>query len=91
MPKAKTHQATAKRYIMKKSKKGIKIYKRSNGQDHFNSRETGNTRRNKRSDVTISNAFNDTIKKASQELKTIIKCERIKAFGKKIDIHQFLE
>ncbi len=64
MPKAKTHQATAKRYIMKKGKKGLKIMKRTNGQDHFNSRQTGNTRRNKRSDVVISNAFHDTINRA---------------------------
>lgn len=64
MSKAKTHQATAKRFIMKKTKKGTTIYKRTNGQDHFNSRESGNTRRNKRSDVAMSNAFNNTIKKA---------------------------
>lgn len=64
MPKAKTHKATAKRFIMKKSKSGIKVYKRTNGQDHFNSRESGNTRRNKRSDSVMSVAFNNTIKKA---------------------------
>lgn len=64
MSKAKTHKATAKRFLMKKSKKGTQIIKRTNGQDHFNSRESGKTRRNKKSDVTISLAFHDTIKKA---------------------------
>ena len=64
MPKAKTHQATAKRFTLKKSKKGVKITKRTNGQNHFNSRESGKTRRNKRSDVTISYAFHNTVKNA---------------------------
>lgn len=50
----KTHQATAKRFMVKKNKKTIAVKKRANGQDHFNSRETGNTRRNKRSDNTAS-------------------------------------
>lgn len=64
MSKAKTHQATAKRFKMKKTKKGIQVIKRTNGQDHFNSRESGKTKRNKRSDVTMAKAFHDTIKKA---------------------------
>lgn len=54
MPKMKTHQATAKRF--KKTKTG-KIIKRTCGQDHFNARENGNTRRNKRSDVVFSQAM----------------------------------
>lgn len=59
--KAKTHKATAKRFIIKKSKKGLKILKRTDGQDHFNSRESGNTKRNKRSDKTMDNVMKQTI------------------------------
>lgn len=59
--KAKTHKATAKRFIIKKSKKGLKILKRVDGQDHFNSRESGNTKRNKRSDKTMDNVMKQTI------------------------------
>ncbi|OIO19940.1 MAG: 50S ribosomal protein L35 [Candidatus Magasanikbacteria bacterium CG_4_10_14_0_8_um_filter_32_14] len=54
MPKMKTHKGTTKRFIVKRSKKGIKVLKRHDGQDHFNSRESGNTKRNKRSDNTVS-------------------------------------
>lgn len=49
--KLKTHQATAKRYRV--TKRG-KIIKRTAGQNHFNSRETGKVGRNKRSDVAVS-------------------------------------
>jgi ribosomal protein L35 len=51
MPKLKTHQATAKRYRVTKNKK---IIKRTNGQNHFNSRESGKVGRNKKSDVVAS-------------------------------------
>ena len=64
MPKAKTHKATAKRFKLKSSKQGTKIIKRTNGQDHFNSRESGKTKRNKRSDKTMSKTMNRTIKRA---------------------------
>lgn len=37
-----------------------KVLKRKAGQDHFNARESGNTTRNKRTDV----AFGTTIRKA---------------------------
>ncbi len=57
MPKLKTHQATAKRFI--KTKKG-KFLKRKAGQDHFNSRESGKTTRNKRRDVSFSKAYDKT-------------------------------
>lgn len=50
MPKVKTHKATVKRF--KITRKG-KILKRKAGQDHFNSRESGVTTRNKRRDITI--------------------------------------
>ncbi|HAT03367.1 MAG TPA: 50S ribosomal protein L35 [Candidatus Magasanikbacteria bacterium] len=64
MPKMKTHKATAKRFRVKKSSKGTKVLKRTDGQDHFNSRESGNTRRNKRSDNTASAPLAKTVLKA---------------------------
>lgn len=63
MPKMKTHKATAKRFMVKKSKKGTKVLKRTDGQDHFNSRESGKTRRNKRSDNTVSLSLQKTVLK----------------------------
>jgi len=57
MSKLKTHQATNKRFI--KTKKG-KFLKRKAGQDHFNSRERGNTSRNKRRDISFSKVFHKT-------------------------------
>jgi len=50
MPKIKTHQATAKRYIVTKKNK---LKKKKAGQDHFNAKETGNMGRNKRRDVSV--------------------------------------
>jgi len=65
MPKMKTHKATANRFKMivkkKKGKKTTQIIKRAEGQDHFNARETGKKKRNKRSDNTQSNAMRKTI------------------------------
>ncbi|MCX6779368.1 MAG: 50S ribosomal protein L35 [Candidatus Magasanikbacteria bacterium] len=57
MPKLKTNKATAKRFA--KTKNG-KIIKRKAGQDHFNSRESGKTTRNKRRDITFSKVFDKT-------------------------------
>lgn len=55
MPKLKTRKNIAKRFRVKKSKKkGLTIEKRTDGQDHFNSRESGKTKRNKRSDNTLA-------------------------------------
>jgi large subunit ribosomal protein L35 len=48
--KQKTHKALAKRVKITKSGK---VLKRKAGQDHFNSRENGKTRRNKRRDVNM--------------------------------------
>lgn len=63
MPKIKTHKATAKRFIKKRSKaKGLTIMKRSTGQDHFNSRETGNKTRQKRRDLVMGKTETKTIK-----------------------------
>ena len=61
MHKAKTHKGTIKRFVIKKSKKGLKVMKRTDGQDHFNSRESGKTKRNKRSDHTMAKAMEQTI------------------------------
>jgi len=64
MPKLKTHKATAKRFQVKKSKKGLKVLKRADGQDHFNSRESGKTGRNKRRDNSASTPLKKTVLKA---------------------------
>ncbi|MFH0857568.1 MAG: hypothetical protein V1848_02355 [Candidatus Magasanikbacteria bacterium] len=64
MAKLKTNQAVAKRLKIKRSKSGIKVIKRTDGQDHFNSRETGKVRRNKRSDNTLSSTLKQTILRA---------------------------
>lgn len=64
MPKLKTNKAIAKRFLVKRSKKGVKIMKRTDGQDHFNARETGKVRRNKRSDGIMTNTVKQTILRA---------------------------
>ncbi len=61
MPKLKTHQATAKRFRLKKSKNGTKVMKRTDGQDHFNARQNGKKKRNKRSDKVMALANKKTI------------------------------
>lgn len=61
MTKLKTHKSTSKRLDVKKSKKGIKVLKRQDGQDHFNARQSGKTKRNKRSDNTLSKTMNKTV------------------------------
>lgn len=55
----KTHKATAKRVKITASGK---ILKRKAGQDHFNSRESGNTTRNKRTDLEVAKTFQKTVK-----------------------------
>ncbi|MBI2484819.1 50S ribosomal protein L35 [Candidatus Uhrbacteria bacterium] len=57
--KQKTHKATSKRVHVTK---GGKALKRTAGQDHFNSRERGNTTRNKRSDKAVPAAYKSTVK-----------------------------
>jgi ribosomal protein L35 len=57
--KLKTHKAISKRVQVTKKKK---IIIRSGGQDHFNGKETGNVRRNKRRDKSISKANTRNIK-----------------------------
>ncbi len=58
MAKQKTHKATAKRLRVTKNNK---VIKRTDGQDHFNARESGKTKRNKRSDNTLSKSLNKTV------------------------------
>jgi large subunit ribosomal protein L35 len=55
----KTHKATAKR--VKVTGTG-KITKRKAGQDHFNSRESGNVTRNKRTDIGFAKTLTKTVK-----------------------------
>lgn len=55
MPKVKTHQGTSKR--IKKTKRG-KLIARATGQDHFNSRESGKTTKNKRQDLVLHKSNN---------------------------------
>ena len=57
----KTRKTMSKRFTVKRSKKRVTVEKRTDGQDHFNSRESGNTKRNKRSDKTVGRCFKRTI------------------------------
>ena len=57
--KQKTHKALSKRIKITKSGKAIK---RKAGQDHFNSRESGKVKRNKRSDIKVSGVMKKAIK-----------------------------
>ncbi len=59
MPKIKTHKATVKRYTKTANNK---LQKRKAGQDHFNSRESGNTTRKKRLDISVTKTLSKTIK-----------------------------
>lgn len=59
MPKIKTHKATSKRFAITKNKK---VIHRKAGQDHYNSRESGNTTRQKRRDISMSETQTRTIK-----------------------------
>ena len=60
MGKLKTHQATAKRFVITKRK----VLKRKAGQDHFNARESGTTRMGKRRDVELDPLLVKTVKRA---------------------------
>lgn len=61
MPKQKTHKATVKRFAKTKTNK---LRRRKAGQDHFNSRERGNTVRNKRRDIFAHSSDAKTIKQS---------------------------
>jgi len=58
--KQKTPKTVAKRFKITKKKK---VLKKTCGQDHFNSRESGNTTRNKRKKTTSSKPLSKTVKK----------------------------
>lgn len=64
MPKIKTHKATVKRF---KITKNNKISQRKAGQDHYNARESGNTKRKKRNDITTSATITKTIRTLIQK------------------------
>ncbi len=53
MPKIKTHQATAKRFRVTRTKKYLA---KKAGQDHFNAREPGKVTRMKRRAISFSHA-----------------------------------
>lgn len=57
--KMKTHKAMSKRVVVTK---GGKVLKRVAGQDHFNSRESGNTTRNKRRDKIAMPGFKKSLR-----------------------------
>ena len=59
MGKLKTKKSISKRF--KITKKG-KVIKRTAGQAHYNSRESGKTRRNKRSDVELNKCMHHFVK-----------------------------
>ena len=50
MPKIKSHKGATKRF--KKTGSGKIVYRKA-GQDHFNSRESGKTTKNKRRDMSL--------------------------------------
>lgn len=58
MPKVKTHKGAAKRF--RKTKSG-KLMHRASGQDHFNSRETGETTMGKRRDSALHSTHKKNI------------------------------
>ena len=57
--KLKTHKTISKRVKITKSGK---MLKRKAGQGHFNSRERGNTTRNKRRDINVPKRYIRNIK-----------------------------
>ncbi|MFH1172964.1 MAG: 50S ribosomal protein L35 [bacterium] len=59
MPKLKTRKAASKRFMVTGTKK---LRKRKCGQDHFNSRESGNITRKKRRDTAISKTHEKNIR-----------------------------
>jgi len=52
--KLKTHKATAKKIKITGSKKNKKFMTKHAGQNHFNARESGNTTRHKRKNVSVA-------------------------------------
>jgi large subunit ribosomal protein L35 len=60
MPKLKTVKAVAKRFKITKTKK---VLKKKAGQDHFNARESGKVKRNKRRITTLSESHAKNVKR----------------------------
>jgi ribosomal protein L35 len=60
MSKLKTHQATAKRFLITGRKK---FMKRAAGQDHFNARDRGVTTMGKRRDIQVAKSDRPSIQK----------------------------
>lgn len=61
MPKLKTHKAARKRFRITGRKR---LIRRTAGQDHFNSRESGKTRTNKRRDQALSKTLRVPMQKS---------------------------
>jgi large subunit ribosomal protein L35 len=61
MPKLKTHKATASR--VRVTKKG-KLMKRYAAQDHFNARERGKEKHQKRNDGAVSKSDTANVKRS---------------------------
>lgn len=61
MPKLKTHKALAKRIKISKRKK---VIRRSTGQNHFNSKETGKEGRKKKRDKRLFRTDEKNVLKA---------------------------
>ena len=59
MPKIKSHKATQKRFKVTGKNK---LTQRKSGQNHFNSRDTGNETRSKRRDIATTGTLERTIK-----------------------------
>ena len=60
MPKMKTRKAVTKRFKVTKNKK---VIKRTAGQDHFNARESGQTKRQKRRDGNLAEVDAKNVRK----------------------------
>lgn len=58
--KLKTHKTISKRITVTK---GGKLLMRKGGQDHFNSRESGNVTRNKRRDISVPEVYVRSLKR----------------------------
>lgn len=65
MPKLKTIKSISKR-VKVGGGKNKKLQLRSPGQDHFNARETGKAKRNKRRGFVISPVYEKTIRASIQ-------------------------
>ena len=61
MPKQKTRKALVKKI---KVTKGKKVTRRKTGQNHFNSKETGQKGRNKKKDLRLARADEKNVLKA---------------------------